>query len=264
MSTAPLAVEPPDFLRLLAHDLRWKLLTALTRSDYRVHELVGLLDQPMNLVSYHLKQLRTHQLVTERRSSADARDVYYHLDLERLHTLYLASGEALHPALTNGYTAYEARREGLVGPPTRILFLCTHNSARSQMAEGIARAVGQGRIEAFSAGSEPTTLHPDAIRVLEAMQIDMSRQSPKHLDQFRDQSFDYIITVCDRVRESCPVFPDDPEHIHWSFPDPTTIEDERERYQQFQATARELVTRMHLLLILIDRKRAGGGAAHIA
>src|SRR3954465_8556286 len=96
------AETPPALLPLIAHDVRWRLLRALALSDYRVHELVGRIGRPLNLVSYHLKQLRQHQLVSERRSSADARDVYYHLDVERLQTLYRASGAALHPALTSG------------------------------------------------------------------------------------------------------------------------------------------------------------------
>jgi ArsR family transcriptional regulator, arsenate/arsenite/antimonite-responsive transcriptional repressor / arsenate reductase (thioredoxin) len=248
---------PPPVLTLLAHDVRWQLLRALALSDYRVQELVNLIGRPLNLVSYHLRQLRSHQLVTERRSSADARDVYYHLDLERLHTLYLASGEALHPAVTDGHTQQRPHRDVVSGPPARILFLCTHNSARSQMAEGIARSLGGSRVEAFSAGSEPTTVHPDAIATLEEMGIDISQHVPKHLDQFCEQSFDYIITVCDRVRESCPVFPNDPERVHWSFPDPTAIDNERDRARQFQAIARELVTRINFLLVFIDRKRAG-------
>src|SRR5919199_1730982 len=99
MSATALSRQPPDVLKLLAHDLRWKLVTALARSDHRVHELVRLLDQPMNLVSYHLKQLRDQQLVSERRSSADGRDVYYSLDLDVLRTRYFATGAALHPAL---------------------------------------------------------------------------------------------------------------------------------------------------------------------
>ncbi len=247
---------PPPVLTLLAHDVRWHLVRALAVSDYRVQELVTVVGRPLNLVSYHLKQLRSHHLVTERRSSADARDVYYHLELEHLHTLYLASGEVLHPALANGRAPDAIDREAVM-PPARVLFLCTHISARSQMAEGIMRVLGHGRVEAFSAGSKPTTIHPDAIRVLEGMHIDTHHQTSKHLDQFCGQSFDYVITVCDGVRETCPTFPDDPEHVHWSFPDPTTIADEGERAQQFQAIARELTTRIRYLLILIDRKRAG-------
>src|SRR5919198_2784720 len=102
MSANFISANPPDVLKLLAHDLRWNLVSALARSDHRVNELVRLLDQPMNLVSYHLKQLRDQQLVTERRSSADGRDVYYNLDLDLLRTRYFATGAALHPALAPG------------------------------------------------------------------------------------------------------------------------------------------------------------------
>src|SRR4051812_9521672 len=91
--------QPLDFLKLLAHDLRWKLLNALAWSDYRVQELVELLKEPMNLVSYHLARLRARALVRERRSSADGREVYYSLDLDRLRQLYFATGTRLHPAL---------------------------------------------------------------------------------------------------------------------------------------------------------------------
>jgi protein-tyrosine-phosphatase/DNA-binding transcriptional ArsR family regulator len=247
-------VAPPPVFVMLAHDVRWQLVRALTRSDYRVHELVSLVGRPLNLVSYHLRQLRDHGLVSERRSAADARDVYYHLDLERLHALYVTGGAALHPLLGNATRAAEPASENH-GPPARVLFLCTHNSARSQMAEGIARALGNGRIEAFSAGSDPTTVHPDAVRALADMGMDISQQRSRHMEEFYDQRFDYIITTCDRMREACPMFPDDPERIHWSFPDPALIADPDERYRQFQAIARELATRMRHLMIFIERKQ---------
>src|SRR5690242_12190558 len=90
----------PQFLSLIAHDLRWKLLVALSRSDLRAQELGQHVGQPQNLVSYHLKQLRSAALVTEHRSSADRRDVYYSLNLEHIHSLYQQTGTALHPALS--------------------------------------------------------------------------------------------------------------------------------------------------------------------
>lgn len=251
MSATALSRQPPDFLKLLAHDLRWGLVSALARSDHRVNELVRLLDQPMNLVSYHLKQLRDQHLVTERRSSADGRDVYYSLDLDLLRTQYFATGAALHPALSVVGSAHSDAAE--VRPPTRVLFLCTHNSARSQMAEGILQHLGGAYIAAFSAGSEPSQVHPQAVRAMAAIGIDISHQQSKHLDTFADQSFDYIITVCDRVREVCPLFPTDPECIHWSFADPAAVEDEAARARAFQQTAQQLVTRARHLLTLIDQ-----------
>ena len=246
--------RPPDFLKLLAHDLRWSLVTALSHSDHRVHELVRLLDQPMNLVSYHLKQLRDQQLVTERRSSADGRDVYYSLDLDQLRTRFFATGEAIHPAFAPTSSAAMDAVD-TQAPKARVLFLCTHNSARSQMAEGILRHFAGSRVEVFSAGSQPSAVHPDALQVLATMGIDISQQHSKHLDELTGQSFDYIITVCDRIREACPVFPDDPDRIHWSFADPAAIEDADERAHAFRQTAQQLVTRVRYLLTFIDRKR---------
>jgi protein-tyrosine-phosphatase len=247
--------QPPDFLKLLAHDLRWKLVTALACSDHRVYELVQLVEQPMNLVSYHLKQLRDQHLVRERRSSADGRDIYYSLDLDLLRTRYFAAGAALHPMLS---ASDSANMNGVeLRPPVRVLFLCTHNSARSQMAEGILRHLGGDRILAFSAGSQPAEVHPEAVQAMVAIGIDISKQQSKHLDTFANQSFDYIITVCDRVREICPLFPTDPERIHWSFADPAAVENEAARKQAFQQTAQQLVTRIRHLLILIERQQRG-------
>jgi ArsR family transcriptional regulator, arsenate/arsenite/antimonite-responsive transcriptional repressor / arsenate reductase (thioredoxin) len=257
MDTSSLFAQPPDFLKLLAHELRWKLLTALSRSDHRVQELVELLGQPMNLVSYHLKQLRGQQLVSERRSSADGRDVYYSLDFEVLRACYLAAGAALHPALAADHGSTLDTSDDSTLPPTRVLFLCTHNSARSQMAEGILRHMGASHVAAFSAGNEPSAVHPDAIDALAAMNIDIGQQRAKDLSEFSNQSFDYVITVCDRVREVCPVFPNDPERIHWSFADPALVKGAVARAQAFRQTAQRLAMRISYLLTMIDRQRRG-------
>jgi protein-tyrosine-phosphatase len=124
------------------------------------------------------------------------------------------------------------------------------------MAEAILRHLSGGRVGAYSAGSEPTSIHPYAIRALADLGIDTGQQQAKHLDAFRGQAFDYIVTVCDRVREVCPVFPDDPERIHWSVPDPTAVEDDAEiEYRVFTRTAQELVTRIRYLLTLINRDK---------
>jgi arsenate reductase len=104
--------------------------------------------------------------------------------------------------------------------PIRVLFLCTGNSARSQMAEGLLRHYGGGRFEAFSAGTEPRPLHPMAVRAMSEVNIDIAGQNSKSLSVYLGQPFDYIITVCDRARDNCPTFPGDNEQIHWGFEDP--------------------------------------------
>jgi arsenate reductase len=104
----------------------------------------------------------------------------------------------------------------------RVLFLCTHNSARSQMAEGLLRQFGGDRFEAFSAGTEATHVRPLAIRVMAELGVDISGQHSKTLERYLDQPFEKVITVCDQANEACPVFFGAGERRHWSFPDPST------------------------------------------
>ncbi|GHO77639.1 protein-tyrosine-phosphatase [Ktedonobacter sp. SOSP1-85] len=103
----------------------------------------------------------------------------------------------------------------------RVLFLCTHNSARSQMAEGLLRALGQGQFEAYSAGTEATAVRPLAIEAMAELGIDISGQSSKRLDRYVQESFDEVITVCDAAAETCPFFPYARHRRHWSLPDPS-------------------------------------------
>jgi ArsR family transcriptional regulator, arsenate/arsenite/antimonite-responsive transcriptional repressor / arsenate reductase (thioredoxin) len=250
------STRAPAFLKLLAHDLRWQLLAALAGSDRRVQELVELVERPQNLVSYHLGRLRHAGLVSERRSSYDARDVYYRLELAALHEHYTASASSLHPALPAAQPGHAA---GMAAHPdrprARVIFLCTHNSARSQMAEGILRALGGDFVDVASAGGEPQEVHPLAIKALAEMKIDISSQHAKDMGLFLDQHFDYVITVCDRAREACPVFLNDPVQIHWSFADPAAVEGAaEERFEAFRTTARELVTRISYLLMALQRQ----------
>jgi protein-tyrosine-phosphatase len=246
-----------DFLKLLAHDIRWRILLALSQSDQRVEELVEQLKHPHNLLSYHLKRLRLHRLVTERRSSADARDIYYSLNLDQFRELYIQAGNSVHPALADPVSqALGPQDAASTYPAVRILFLCTHNSARSQMAEGLLRKIAGDRAEVFSAGSEPSSIHPLAIRVMSRFGVDLTGHRSKHFDEFAGQRFDYIVTVCDRVREACPVFPGDPEQIHWSFPDPVVVEGNmQKREKAFVDTAHQLTTRIKYLLLMIERDR---------
>lgn len=246
--------QPPDFLKLISHPLRWQILTMLACTDLRVQEIVQGLSHPQNLVSYHLKQLKNERIIQEHRSKADGREVYYSLDLDRVSALYFSSGEALHPALTGASQLAAAGIE----KPVRVLFLCTHNSARSQMAEGLLRSRGLSPITVFSAGTEPDQVHPLAVKALGEMNIDISSQRSKSLDEFVGQHFDYIITVCDRAREACPLFPGDPVRIHWSFSDPAALEgSEDERFQAFRETALQLNTRIGYLLLAIQRRQTG-------
>jgi protein-tyrosine-phosphatase/DNA-binding transcriptional ArsR family regulator len=251
---------PPEILKLAAHPIRWSVLTRLARSDYRVQELGTFLHLPQNLISYHLRLLRAGNLVTERKSSADERSVYYSLNLEQFRTLYREAASHLHPALTVTEVRTQPANEEPQGasprPSLRVLFLCTENSARSQMAEALLRFLSHGKIDAYSAGSEPATqVHPLAQRIMERLGIDIRQARPKHLDEFRHQHFDAIVTVCDRVREVCPVFPDDPEHIHWSFPDPAQVEGSEEvRMYAFEQTALQLTTRLRFLITLLERE----------
>jgi ArsR family transcriptional regulator, arsenate/arsenite/antimonite-responsive transcriptional repressor / arsenate reductase (thioredoxin) len=243
-------LTPPAFLQLAGHPLRWRLLSDLARSDRTVHELTVLVGQPQNLVSYHLGKLRDAHLVSARRSSADRRDAYYTVALTRLGELLAATGETLHPGLRLSPPPPSSARPGAV--TARALFLCTGNSARSQMAEALARVRSGGLVEAYSAGSHPKPLHPNAVRVMrDEHAIDLAGQRSKHLSVFAQQRFDRVISLCDRVREVCPEFPGRPETVHWSIPDPAaglTDGDDEASYPAFQQTADELETRTGFLL----------------
>ena len=117
----------------------------------------------------------------------------------------------------------------------RVLILCTGNSARSQMAEGLLRSFGGERFEVYSAGTEPSVVRLEAIAVMSELGVDLSGHRSKHVREFEGQAFDYVITVCDDANESCPVFPGETRRIHWSFPDPAAIEgSETERLAAFR------------------------------
>ncbi|NJN67793.1 MAG: arsenate reductase ArsC [Chloroflexaceae bacterium] len=117
----------------------------------------------------------------------------------------------------------------------RVLVLCTANSSRSQMAEGLLRHLAGDRLEVYSAGTHPSTVNPLAIAAMQERGIPISHHRSKHLSEFLGQSFDYVITVCDHAAENCPVFPGKARRIHWGFPDPAAAEGtEAERLQVFR------------------------------
>ncbi len=242
---------PPRFLRLAGHPLRWRLLRELAHSDRRVGELCELAGQRQSLVSYHLRQLRDGGLVLVRRSAADGRDTYYALDLTRCGELLSSAGGALHPGLASTSRPRAGRERGCA--LARVLFLCTGNSARSQMAEALAEQLSGGAVSAASAGSHPKPLHPNAVRVMRERGIDIAGRRSKHLSELAGQRFDSVISLCDRVREVCPEFPGGPELIHWSIPDPAREPgSDEETLPAFERTAAELCTRIGFLIEAIE------------
>ena len=119
-------------------------------------------------------------------------------------------------------------------PTLRVLVLCTANSARSQMAEGILRHHGSGYLEVASAGTAPTSVRPEAIHVLGEIGIDIRSHWSKHVDSLSQARFDVLITVCDHAREVCPVLPGVTRQLHWSLPDPAAVEGDRARLDAFR------------------------------
>ncbi|MBX5458427.1 MAG: helix-turn-helix domain-containing protein [Thermogemmatispora sp.] len=257
------AKAPPDFLKLLAHDVRWRLLWLLARSDHHGKELARLLELPQNLVSYHLQQLIRHGLVRERTSSADERVHYYSVNLEQVSQAYWRTGEQLHPLLHWGNHAaagIKAADTGSFGLRSdrlvRVLVLCTHNSARSQLAEGWLRQLSHGRVRPVSAGSQPQAVHPLAVRAGALLGLDISHQRSRSLEEVlaeeAGQPFAYVITVCDRMREQCPAFPSATQVLHWSIPDPLEVAgSEEERLAVFLTVAQELRQRVQAFLLLV-------------
>jgi protein-tyrosine-phosphatase/DNA-binding transcriptional ArsR family regulator len=249
MVTDAKPIPPSRFLQLLGDEQRWRLLQELAQSDRKVSELTDLVGIPQNLTSYHLASLRKAGIVSARRSSADRRDSYYRVDLRRCADLLCQVGPALQPGL----------RLDVAGPPRAdgpgsrrrrsVLFLCTGNSARSQMAEALLEHHSGGTISARSAGSHPRALHPSAVRVMAERGIDIAKCTSKHMDRFRNRRFDRVITLCDRVREICPEFPGPGATSHWSMPDPASEgATDESSYAAFQRTAEELEGRIPFLI----------------
>jgi protein-tyrosine-phosphatase len=214
-----------------------------------VGELCELAGRRQSLVSYHLRQLRNEGLVSLRRSAADGRDTYYVLDLARCGELLFSAGVSLHPGLVPTPRLRRERRS----PHARVLFLCTGNSARSQIAEALCERLSGGAVRAASAGSHPKPLHPDAVRVMRERGIDLAGRRSKHVSEFSGRRFDYVISLCDRVREICPEFPGGPELIHWSIPDPAREPgSEEETLPAFERSAAELCARIEFLIEAIE------------
>ena len=133
---------------------------------------------------------------------------------------------------------------------SRVLFLCTHNSARRQMAEGLLRHLSGDCFEAFSAGTKATRVRPRAIMAMEEIGIDISGQESKTLDRYLNQPFDYVITVCDDANEACPFFPGAQSRLHWSLEDPSRAEgSEEERLAVFRSVRDRIGERVQAELV---------------
>jgi len=243
----------PETVWLLGHDIRWRLTQALSHSDHRVGELMEAVGERQNLVSYHLGLLRRAGVVSERRSSRDSRDVYYSLNLGGLREGLDQGLTGLHPTLRVPRSeATPASTEG--SPQTRLLFVCTGNSARSQLAEAIARDMARGTVEVASAGPKPAGIHPMTLTVLKELGLPVDNLRSKSIDDVGGR-FDFVITLCDVAREDCPPFQRGADVIHWSLSDPAQSNDSRRDLRQaFKRTAEELRRRITFLLPILAAK----------
>jgi arsenate reductase len=142
-----------------------------------------------------------------------------------------------------------AHSDAPAAAPIRVIFVCTGNSARSQMAEALLRHDGEGRFEVVSGGVDPRGVHPMAIAAMAKAGIDISGATSKSVTRFLGQRFDYVITVCDRARATCPVFPGGSQTLHWGIDDPVEAEGtEAERQAAFDRAMQELAGRIHAFI----------------
>lgn len=239
-----MAVAPsPPVLGVLAHDLRWTIVSLLVAGDLRTGEIVARVGQAPSLVSYHLARLRDAGLVSVRRSAADGRDSYHTLDLDAVGGAVVGMASQIHPGLL---AAAGVRAAEPTGSPARVLFICSGNSARSPMAEGWLNHLGGGRVTARSAGISPGSLHPLAVAAMAEHGVDISAHRPAQLSQFADHSFTRVITLCDKARENCGELPAQASAVHWSIPNPAQAHPPD--LDAFRLTTRELQTRIRYLL----------------
>jgi len=141
-------------------------------------------------------------------------------------------------------------------PPIRVLFVCTHNAARSQIAEAMLGGLGGADFDVRSAGTQATQVNPFTIRALAEQGIDWSGARSKTISEFLDEPFDYVITVCDRARESCPVFPGGTQSLHWGLDDPSEARgSDDERLDAFRRTLVEVVARLRPFIETARRAR---------
>ena len=157
------------------------------------------------------------------------------------------------------------RRRRMSEHPIRVLFVCTGNSARSQIAEAVLGRIGGADFEVYSAGTEPHGVNPYTVRVLDDAGIDWSAARSKSVEEFAGQSFDYVITVCDRARQTCPTFPGSQNTLHWGLDDPAEVEDsDAQKLAAFQRTYMELNQRIRPFVEVALRAAGRGRSASLA
>lgn len=232
-------------LKLLADETRWRLLHELRLSDYQVGELVERLGLSQNLVSYHLGLLRQAGFVQVHRSDADGRALYYRLKLDALHGGFRQVAASLHGPDVVSHDEV---------PALPVVFLCSGNSARSQMAEGWLRHLSGGRVPVQSAGVNPRPIQPLVVQVMQEVQIDVSQQHAKGLDHLKPfEPPPLVITVCDAAREHIH---SQTLHarasLHWSVPMPARMQlTGGSELMVFRALRDELRERVEGLLSLL-------------
>jgi ArsR family transcriptional regulator len=249
-----------QLLKLLADETRWRLLNELRQSDRQVGELVAQLGLPQNLVSYHLGMLRQAGFVRVHRSAADGRALYYELNLAALQRAHrqIAADLLLPADESPGASSVANAPYPNYGP---IVFLCTGNSIRSQIAEAWLRHLSGGQIVARSAGVDPHDIHPHTLGVMAEVGIDTHGQWSKGLEALKtlDTLAPYVVvTVCDNAREECRYYITDLSPaitIHWSVADPQDIADQFDTpIAAFRATRDHIRERVIGLMDLLKQR----------
>jgi Protein-tyrosine-phosphatase len=236
-------------LRNFGEPNRLAIISLLSTGPMLVGDICIASGLPLTLVSQHLRVLRESGMVRAERDGKDARAVWYHLNPERIKEIQTALSMVFDMTKIVDRRIPEAKQSSdLSREKFRVLFLCSGNSARSQMAEALLQHNGKGLIEARSAGTHPREVHPLTIKVLAEIGLDTTGLRTKHYSVFNQETFHYVITVCDRANEECPDFNGDYQRIHWSIADPVKAGNENELIKVFTQTRQELAGRIALFI----------------
>lgn len=234
----------PSILQVLGHDLRWQLVSHLRGSDLKVGELAVATGEAQNLVSYHLRLLRDAGVVRERRSSADGRDIYYSIDRRATTAGLLEALAAFSPGKERPAPG-GLKELRVVGRLASVLFLCTGNSARSQIAEAMLRELAGRHVFVRSGGTHPVGVHPQVQVVLASREVGVGSLRSKSVTEFGGQAFDYVISLCDIARTESIELTGKPRLVHWSIPDPVSTSGGRSRVAAaFDEVANEIEARV--------------------